>query len=223
MSDQNIEQLRAEAAMRRQAIATDLELVGDRVSPTRIAERQKAQLRQRVHGVRNSVFGTPDRHRGVGTAHRAYGSPTTEPIGWQDRDTGDAGGGSLGDRASGAVQTLKEAAPSSLGEATEGNPLGAAIVGFGIGMLAATLLPSSPDEQRAAQRIQGRLEEAGSAVGRTGKEAVEHVKPEAQHAVEDLKESAKESADALKSQVQSKADDVKQTAQAKTDEVRTQA
>lgn len=221
MPDQNIDQLRAEAAMRRQAIADDLELMGDRVSPTRIAERRRAAFRQRIHGVRNNVFGTSDRHRVSpgNTASYAYGYPTPGDLPSGSSST-DGGGSSLTERAGSAVDAVKQAAPSSLGEATEGNPLAAAVIGFGVGMLAATLLPSSPDEQRAAQRLQGRLEEAGAQVGRTGKEAVEHIKPEAQQAVQDLKDSAAESVEAVKGEAQAKVEDVKGTAQEKAEEVK---
>jgi len=230
MSDQNIEQLRAEAAMRRQAIATDLELMGDRVSPTRIAERRKAAFRQRMHGVRNSVFGTSDRHRmaGAQTADQAYGYPTGDDAptyaGTPSSSGGSQeGGSSITDRASSAVDSIKQAAPSSLGEATEGNPFGAAVVGFGIGMLAATLLPSSPDEQRAARKLQSHLDEAGTQLGSTAKAAVENVKPEAQQAVADLKDSAKESVESVKSEAQTKVEDVKGTAQDKAQAVKAQA
>jgi gas vesicle protein len=224
MPDQNLEQLRAEAAQRRQAIATDLELMGDRVSPNRIAERRKAAFRQRIHGVRNTVFGTSDRHRvGAHEASHAFGYPVSTPMpsatpGASDHDGG--GGSSLSDRAGNAVEMVKEHTPSSLGEATEGNPFAAAVIGFGVGMLAGTLLPSSPDEQRAARRLQGTLEDAGAQVGRTGKEALEHVKPEAQHAVQDLKATATEAVEAVKDEAQSKVDDVKGTAQEKAQDVK---
>lgn len=224
MPEQNIDQLRAEAAMRRQAIATDLELMGDRVSPTRIAERRKAAFRQRMHGVRNTVFGTSDRHRMVGAheASHAYGYPVAAqmPSTTSASDGQDSSGPSLSDRAGNAMDMVKEHTPSSLGEATEGSPFAAAVIGFGVGMLAATLLPSSPDEQRAARRLQGTLEEAGAQVGRTGKEAIENVKPEAQHAVEDLKGSATEAVEAVKGEAQSKVEDVKGTAQEKAQDVK---
>lgn len=216
MSDQSIEQLRAEAAAHRQAIATDLELMGDRVSPGRIAERRKAQVRERVSGIRNSVFGSSDRHGSVGSYQGyATATPATAPF-----PNGNGDGQSIGDRAGGAVQAVKDHTPDSLGDVTEGNPFGAALVGFGIGMLAATLLPSSPDEQRAADKLQPRLEGAAAEVGRTGKEAVDHVKPEAQQAVQDLRDSAMESVASVKSDAQSGAAAVKDTAQTKADEVR---
>lgn len=222
MSDQHIEQLRAEAAAHRQSIATDLELMGDRVSPGRIAERRKARLRERVYGVRNTVFGSSERPRPSSTYVYGQGHAATTPPTGQYQEGGTDSGSSVSDRAGGAVHAVKEHTPDSLGEVTEGSPLAAAVVGFGIGMLAATILPSSPDEQRAARRLQGRLDGAGAELGRTGKEAVEHVKPEAQQAVQDVKDSAKESVDSVKSDAQTKADSVKQTAQTKSDEVRSQ-
>lgn len=208
MTDQHIEQLRAEAAAHRQSIATDLELVGDRVSPSRIAERRKARLRERVSGMRDTVFGSADRSR---SSHQpSPSSPSAD------------GGQSLGDRASGAVDAVRDHTPDSLGEVTEGNPLAAGIVGFGVGMLAASLLPSSPDERRAAARIQGTLEDSAAELGRTGHEAVENLKPEAQQAVADIKESAQGSVESVKSDAQSKVESVRDTAQTRTEEVRSQ-
>lgn len=229
MTDQHIEQLRSEAAAHRQSIATDLELMGDRVSPGRIAERRKAKIRERVSGLRNTVFGTSERSRTTGS-YSSYAQATASPGGsYQGQPyqgpsrQGDGDGQSLSDRAGGAMDAVREHTPDSLGEVTEGNPFGAAVVGFGIGMLAASLLPSSPDEQRAANRLQGTLEDGAAELGRTGKEAVDHVKPEAQQAVEDVKESARDSVESVKSDAQSKAESVKDTAEHKTDEVRSQA
>jgi gas vesicle protein len=230
MTDQHIEQLRAEAAAHRQSIATDLELVGDRVSPSRIAERRKARLRERVYGMRDTVFGSADRSRSTGGLAQSQASRGT-PAGGQSHQpyqstqssSGGDDGRSLGDRASGAVDAVREHTPDSLGEVTEGNPLAAGIVGFGIGMLAASLLPSSPDERRVAARMQGTLEDTAAELGRTGREAVENVKPEAQQAVADLKESAQGSVESVKSDAQSKVESVKDTAQTRADEVRSQA
>jgi gas vesicle protein len=227
MTDQHIEQLRSEAAAHRQSIATDLELMGDRVSPGRIAERRKAKIRERVSGLRNTVFGTSERSRTAGS-YSSYAQATATPSSpgqsYEGRShQGEGNGQSLSDRAGGAVDAVKDHTPDSLGEVTEGNPFGAAVVGFGIGMLAASLLPSSPDEQRAANRLQGTLEDQAAELGRTGREAVDHVKPEAQQAVEDVKESARDSVESVKSDAQSKAESVKDTAEHKTDEVRSQA
>jgi gas vesicle protein len=221
MTDQHIEQLRSDAAAHRQSIATDLELMGDRVSPGRIAERRKAKLRERVQGMRNTVFGSSERARTTGS-YSSYVQAAPSPDRSQQHQGGESGQ-SVADRAGGAMDAVKDHTPDSLGEVTEGNPFGAAVVGFGIGMLAASLLPSSPDEQRAANKLQGTLDDTAADLGRSGKDAVDHVKPEAQQAVADVKDSAKDSVESVKSDAQHKADSVKGTAQHKTDEVRSQA
>jgi gas vesicle protein len=223
MADRDIERLRAEAAMQRQAIATDLELMGDRVSPARIAERRKAQFRNRIQGARDSVFGTSDKTRPSYQAYQqAYepSYPPRESSGQWDQDSDS--GQSLGDRASGALEAAKERTPDSLGEVTEGNPIAAGVIGFGVGLLAATLIPSSRDEQRAANKLQSHLDDAATGLGRTGREAVENVKPQAQEAVQDLTQSAKESVQAVKDDAQSSVESVKATAQDKAEEVRSQ-
>lgn len=229
MTDQHIEQLRAEAAAHRQSIATDLELVGDRVSPSRIAERRKARLRERVYGMRDTVFGSADRSRSTGGLGngQAYGGMPAGGQSYASHQPSPSspsadGGQSLGDRASGAVEAVRDHTPDSLGQVTDGNPLAAGVVGFGIGMLAASLLPSSPDERRAAARIQGTLEDTAAELGRTGREAVENMKPEAQQAVADIKESAQGSVESVTSDAQSKVESVKDTAQTRTEEVRSQ-
>ena len=83
MTDQHIDQLRAEAAAHRQSIATDLELMGDRVSPSRIAERRKARLRERANRVRNTVFGSSDRSRQIPTYTDDRGAMPAPTGQWQ--------------------------------------------------------------------------------------------------------------------------------------------
>ena len=129
MTDQQLQELRRESHERREAIARDVDLVADRVAPGRIADRQKAKLRQGVGGIRDSLFGTPDRHRGT---------PRTDE--------------SLTQRASDTFANARHAAPEAVGDFTEGNPLAAGLIGIGIGLLAATLIPSSPEEQRVVDR-----------------------------------------------------------------------
>ncbi|HXH57669.1 DUF3618 domain-containing protein, partial [Iamia sp.] len=134
--------LRAEAERQRQAIATDLEMVGDRVSPGRMAERRKAAVRGRFTDVRTRVMGavpSPDPGEGPGLTDRAS------------------------DRASSAASTLGQT-PQKATEATQGNPLGAGLVAFGAGLLAATLLPESDKERQLAERVQPRVDELASEV-----------------------------------------------------------
>jgi len=200
MSDQSISDLRREADQRRDAIARDVELVTDRVAPGRVADRQKARLRQQVTGVRNSVFGTSDRDRSIAT--------------------GQSGDASMSDRASNAVDKVKESTPDSVGEFTEGNPLAAGLIGLGVGLLAATLIPSTREEQQLADRAQDSVDSAARELARSGQQAAEAVKPAAQDAAAEVKGSAQQSAQSVKSDAQQAASDVQGTAKAKADDVR---
>lgn len=192
MADQNIEDLRREAEAQRQDLAADVELVADRVSPTRIAGRQKAKITGGVDSLRDRVFGTPDHRR---SADRLPGGAD------DDR--------SLRDRAGDAAHKVREVSPSSVSDLAEGNPLAAGVIGLGVGLLVATLLPGSEREQRVADDLQDRVDHAAVGVVRSGQQAVE---PAVQEGVDAVKESAQDSVQAVKEQTKSAADDVRQHA-----------
>lgn len=198
MAEQEIDQLREDAARQRQAIAQDLEYVGDRVSPGRIVERRRAVVVQRLGGVRNSVFGSPDPKGNAGSASQ--------------QDDGD----SLSSKASGALDTVKDKTPDSVSGFTEGNPLAAGLIGLGVGLLAATLIPETREERQIADQAQSHVDDLAGELGRSGREAAENVKPAAQEAAQQVKASAQDSAESVKSDSQSAAQDVKDKAQDQT-------
>ncbi len=205
MTDQSISDLRNEADARRDAIARDVELVTDRVAPGRIADRQKARFGQRVSGLRDSVFGTSDRTR-------------TRTIETNPADGDDSG--SIGDKASNAVQQAKDAAPDSVQDFAEGNPMAAGLIGLGVGLLAATLIPTTPEEQKVADRAQDSIDAAAKQIAQSGQQAAEAVKPAAESAAADVKASAQDSVASVKGDAKSAADDVKGEAQSKAHDVK---
>jgi len=189
MTDQHIEELRRESDRHREAIARDVDLVTDRVAPNRIADRQKAKLRQGVGGIRDSLFGTADRHRSA--------------VGSDD---------SLAQRASDTLGHARHAAPDAVNDFTEGNPLAAGLIGVGIGLLAATLMPTSREEQRVVDRAQEALDDTAAQIAEAGRQAAEAVKPEVMEAVEDVKVSARKSADVVAGDAKGAAEDVRESA-----------
>ena len=195
MTDQSISELRSEADARRDAIARDVELVTDRVAPGRIADRQKARFSQRVSRVRDSVFGTSDKNRSMDS------SP------------------SLKDKASSAVERANDATPDSVGEFTEGNPLAAGLIGLGMGFLAATLIPTTPEEQKIADQAQDSIDSAAKQIAQSGQQAAEAVKPAAENAVAQVKTSAQDSVDTVKDDAKGAAHDVKDIAQSTAHDV----
>jgi len=201
MTDQTLESLRQEAEARREAIGRDVELVTDRVAPGRIADRQKAKLGERIGGVRNSVFGAKD-------------SPTGA------RDDSSSGTSDLADRASGVVDQLKEASPDSVEDFTQGNPLAAGLIGLGVGLLAATLIPTTKEEQQVADNVQGKVDAAALQMAESGQQAAENLKPAVESATQAVKESAQDSVENVKGEAQSAADDVQATAKSEAQDVR---
>ena len=195
MTDQSISELRSEADARRDAIARDVELVTDRVAPGRIADRQKARFSQRVSRVRDSVFGTSDKNRSMDSSS------------------------SLKDKASSAVERANDATPDSVGEFTEGNPLAAGLIGLGMGFLAATLIPTTPEEQKIADQAQDSIDSAAKQIAQSGQQAAEAVKPAAENAVAQVKTSAQDSVDTVKDDAKGAAHDVKDIAQSTAHDV----
>jgi|GEM_PF-4611487 len=200
MSDQSLTDLRREADDRRDAIARDVELVTDRVDPSRVAGRQKAKLNQRVSGLRNSVFGSSDRNR------------------FSNTDSDDST--SVSDRASDAMQQVKDSTPDSVGEFTEGNPLAAGLIGLGVGLLASTLIPTTPEEQRLVDDNQDSIDTAARQMARSGQKAAEAVKPAVENAAAEVKSSAQDSAQSVKGDAKAAASDVQAHAKDKAQDIK---
>lgn len=189
------DELRVEIAEQREEIGRDVDALGDRVIPSRIVERRTEAIRTRVQGAKRSVMGDPD----------------------------DAGRPSLGDRAGSAKDRAGDLAhgaatevagvPDRIRSGAEGNPLAAGLIAFGVGLLAATLLPTSRREEQLAEHVQPQVERAGAQVGQIGRDVVDDLRPQVEEAVsglvddatdagrrlaEDAKGAAKETAHAVK-------------------------
>ena len=203
MSQEQIDQLRIEADARRQAITGDVDMLTDRVLPSRIVERQKARFSQRVSTARDSVFGTPD-HRRPASSHGA----------------GDDSGTSLAERASNATDHVKNA-PGAVAEFADGNPVAAGLVGLGLGLLAATLIPASRAEQKIARDIEPQIETVATELARSGQAAVDEVKPAALAAKDEVADSAKESAHEVQEHAHGAAEKLRDTAKSDVDDLRT--
>ena len=106
-----------------------------------------------------------------------------------------------GDRAGDTVSDVR----SGVREQTEGNPLAAGVIAFGIGWLVSSLLPPSEIETQAAQRA--------------GEAAREHAGP----VVEEAKQSAQEVGHNLQAQAQDAVAQVKDRAQDAAGTVREEA
>jgi uncharacterized protein YjbJ (UPF0337 family) len=163
--EQSPEEIRRDIERTRAGLGETLEDIEDRVSPTRIRQRQTARLRGRWTQVRESVMGPDDESSGVRQ---------------------------VGDRTGEAADRMRHA-PDEAVARTRGNPLAAGLIAFGGGLLAASLIPASRQEQQAAQQLRDRFEEpVREELRHAGQETRDRLEGSAQQAAEQVKATAQE-------------------------------
>ncbi|MET9323556.1 DUF3618 domain-containing protein [Streptomyces sp. NPDC003038] len=185
------EELRNDLEYRRAHLARNVDLLTDRVTPRKVARRKAGNARHRLTTMKEQVMGTAQEtaHGVADSAAQATGSVTETA-----KDTA----GQIGE----AVQN----APAQLKRQTQGSPLGAGLMAFGAGMLAAALLPTTEAEERLGQQLREHSDELVEPVKQTAMGAVREVQDElrepAAQAVEAVKSSAQEAAQSTKEQAQ---------------------
>lgn len=198
---QDTDTLRRDIAATRTDMDRTLAELEDRVSPTRIKERQTAKVRSRWVDVKTSVMGSADDI--------------------QER------GEDLADQAQGTLQDAQQAmqqAPEQLENATRGNPLAAGLIAFGIGSLAGSLLPASSPERRIADELRDQFEEPiKDQMQLSGDEVRTELQEHAQDAMEDTKQTAHDAADRVKDDTRDSAAQVQDQAQDAVGTVRSQS
>jgi ElaB/YqjD/DUF883 family membrane-anchored ribosome-binding protein len=189
---QSAEELRRDIEYTRDDLGQTLEAIGDRVSPGRIVERRKNRVRNGLSSVRERVMGTAS----------------------------DAGH-SIGDSAGSAVDTIK-GTPDAVVQQTQGNPLVAGAVAFGVGVLMASVFPASAKEQEVAEQLKEKTQPLADDLKQTGKEMAEHLKEPAREAMESVKQAATEGQQAVTETAKEAADSTRAAAREGTESVRSE-
>jgi ElaB/YqjD/DUF883 family membrane-anchored ribosome-binding protein len=179
---QRAEELRVEIAETRSDLSDTMDAIGDRLSPGRIAERRKNQVTGTVRSLRERVMGT--------AGHSAH---------------------ALTDTAHSATDAVKEA-PDMVRQRTEGSPMVAGALAFGVGFLVAATLPQPEREKEAESRLLEKAQPVTQQLTEGGREVVEHVKGEASQAAQELKQTAAEGARSVADTAQQAAQTTKQQA-----------
>jgi hypothetical protein len=187
---QSPEELRREIEYTRDDLGQTLDAIGDRVSPGRIVERRKNRVVNGLSGVRDRVMGTAS----------------------------DAGH-TLGDTAGGTVDTIK-GAPEAVVQQTQGNPLVAGAVAFGVGVLMASVFPATAKEQEVAEQLKDKAQPLADDLKQTGQEIAEHLKEPAREAVESVKQAVTEGQQVVTDTAKDAADSTRQAAREGTETVR---
>jgi hypothetical protein len=167
-------ELRREIEHRRQDLGRDLEVIGDRVSPGRMADRSRERTRRRVVGLRDRLMGTTQ-------------PPARTTFG--DDEPG------LRDRVAGAASGLTDHDPASaVQERVQGSPIAMGMVAFGIGFVAGSVIPPSRSERELAHRLEPGITQLAEGVAQQGREVGEHLAPAARDEAQALKGEASKAA-----------------------------
>ena len=199
------DQIRADIERTRAELSQDVDAFGEQVRPSNVAHRQVEKVKGSALGIKDRIMGTAQdaKDKVAGSAHDA-----------KDRVSGGAHGAtsSVSSTASSAAHAVGET-PQLVRRQTEGNPLAAGLIAFGIGWLASSLLPSTRVEQDAARRVQDSTSGLVDEVKSAAQDVAQNLREPAQEAVQAVKDRATEAASSLKdegtTQAQGLADEAK--------------
>jgi uncharacterized protein YjbJ (UPF0337 family) len=163
----NPDQIRADIEATRSNLGQDVDALADKVTPSKIVDRQVGKVKSAVGSVRDQVMGA----------------------------TSDAGS-NVGDASQRAVDKAK------------GNPLAVGLIAFGVGWLAASLVPASEKEKEIAGNLKDAAQPLVEKVTDAAKEVGENLKEPAQQAFASVKDVATDAVGTVKSEAGSATDDV---------------
>lgn len=179
------EQIQADIERTRAELSDDVDRLTEKVSPPRVMGRQVDRVKGRAAAMRDRVMGSADEGSGLRGAEDSLGS------------------------AAGSAKDTVTAAPQTVRTQTQGNPLAAGLIAFGVGMLISSLLPPSQAEQQLAAQAEEKTKELAEPVKQAGQQLAEDLQPAAQGAVEQVKSTAQDAAQHTTERAKSGAQDVK--------------
>ena len=191
------DEIRRQIDATRNDLASNVDLLEEKVSPSKIVDRRVSSVKDAAGGIRDKVMGQI--HSGSDSA------------------------GSAADSAKSAVSSAQDAvtgAPSTVTDQTRGNPLAAGLIAFGVGWLLGSLISPSQQERKLAAQAK---DQAQPVLTEAAKHVAQEVKEPAQQAVAGVKETATQKAQEVADEAKSHAADVKDEAQGAVSDVKDQA
>jgi ElaB/YqjD/DUF883 family membrane-anchored ribosome-binding protein len=181
----------------RRELSYDVDALNEKVNPARVVDRRVTAARGRITTLKEKVMGSAH-----DTTYRAQG---------------------VASDAAGSVQQ----APDTIVRQTQGNPLAAGLIAFGVGWLVSSLMPASEKERQLAQQAESAVKEHKDALLEPAKQAAqeigEQLKPAAQQAAESVKATAQDAATTVTEEGKAAAADVQGQAQQSKETVQSKA
>ena len=210
------DEIRADIERTRATLSDDVDDLAESVKPKNVAGRQVGKVKEAASSLKDRVMGSDD-DEGYPTkdaiADRAYGAKDAVPgrayaakdavadTAYQAKETVSA-------KASEAGEAVRQA-PAAVKRKTQGNPLAAGVIAFGLGMLVSSLIPSTEKERNAVSGLQENLGPVKEKASEVARDIGDNLKQPAQDAAQSVKETAQEGAQSVKEEGQSAATGVK--------------
>ncbi|MGK5111853.1 MULTISPECIES: DUF3618 domain-containing protein [unclassified Geodermatophilus] len=212
--------IRAQIEQTQRELSYDVDALNEKVNPARVMDRRVTAAKGRITSVKEKVMGSAQNARSsvMGSAHDT--SYTAQHHAQSAVGSVQGAASSAAESVQGAAQSAAQAvqqAPDTVVRQTQGNPLAAGLIAFGVGWLVSSLLPASEKEKQLAQQAETAVRENKDALLAPAKQAAQEIgdqlKPAAQQAVEEVKSTAQDAAQTVKQEGQSAAQDVQGQAQ----------
>ncbi len=173
----------------RASLSTNVDRLTDKVTPSKVVRRRVDSVKSSAGSVRERVMGSSNDGGGLRGASDSLSS------------------------AKSSVSDAASSAPQAITQRTQGNPLAAGLIAFGVGWLVSSLAPSGQVEQKLAEKAESAAKDLSEPLKQKGQEMAENLKEPLQQSAEQIKSTATEGAQHTTEQAKSSADDVKQPLQ----------
>ena len=219
MTSSDPEVIRRQIEDTRRELSYDVDALNEKVNPARVVDRRVTAAKGRLTSVKEKVMGSAQDTTATaqGMASNAAGSVQSAASGAAD---------TVQDAASSAADAVQQA-PDAVVRQTQGNPMAAGLIAFGVGWLVSSLMPASQKEKQLAQQAESAVREHKDALLEPAKQAAqeigEQLKPAAQDAVESVKSTAQDAASTVTEEGKSAAAEVQGTAQQAKETVQSQS
>jgi uncharacterized protein YjbJ (UPF0337 family) len=206
------EQLERDIQRTRQQLGQDVDALAEKVSPAQAARRGVGRAKSALVSVKETVMGSA-------SDMASTSRERTANLGHEVTDTA----GQVRESAGQAAQT----AGREVRRRTEGNPLAAGVIAFGMGWLVSSLVPATPVEERIGEAVrdvgQDKLGPVKDEVTAAAREVAGQLKEPAQQAAESVKETAAKAAATVKDESSGQAQNLTGRARSAAETVREDA
>jgi uncharacterized protein YjbJ (UPF0337 family) len=189
---QSTDELRRQIEDTRADMSDTVDAIEDRIRPGRVIQRQRNRMSQGWHDMRERVMGSASELQG-----------------------------SMSETAGEVTDTIKDA-PDAMMRQTQGSPMVAGAMAFGLGFLLAVAFPPTDAERQASERLADKVEPAKQQLVESAKEVADNLKEPAKQAAQEVKDTAREGASEVTSTAREAIAETKDQASESASAVRSQ-